>query len=148
MICWELMGTLILHINNQAELYLKRILNSKFESFTNVKDQQKIAYNNTGYVNWIETLTQLAFKDNLSVFYKNSFSTTGTLFEKILLHTWSLIRYIKRVRKQIGWKHQRWVQTITSMNKAMSLLIQSSIQNNLSFKRVYPNNASIICWLS
>jgi hypothetical protein len=43
------MGTLILDINNQSRTLSQTYSQLKFESFTNVKDQQKIAYNNTGY---------------------------------------------------------------------------------------------------
>jgi hypothetical protein len=44
--------------------------------FTNIKGQEKIEYNNNGYVNWLGAFTQLEYSnENLSAFFKGSFST-------------------------------------------------------------------------
>ena len=46
--------------------------------FTNVKDQEKIAYNNNGKVNWLGAFTQLEYsKDNLSAFIQGAVSQQG-----------------------------------------------------------------------
>jgi outer membrane cobalamin receptor len=46
--------------------------------FVNIKNQEKIAYNNPGYVNWYGAFTQLEYsKDNLSAFIQGAVSQQG-----------------------------------------------------------------------
>lgn len=66
-------------VNNPTRtLYETYSASPSFNPFTNVKDQEKIEYNNNGYVRWYGAFTQLEYStEKLSAFIQGSVSQQG-----------------------------------------------------------------------
>ncbi|WP_163395452.1 TonB-dependent receptor [Flavobacterium limi] len=63
---------------NGRYLYETYSASPSFNPFTNVKDQEKIEYDNNGYVNWYGAFTQLEYSgEKLSAFVQGAISNQG-----------------------------------------------------------------------
>jgi hypothetical protein len=72
---------------NGRYLYETYSATPSWNPFTNVKDQEKIEYNNNGYVNWYGAFTQLEYSgENLSAFIQGAISNQGFQREDTFLY--------------------------------------------------------------
>lgn len=112
--------------------------------FTNVKDQEKIAYNNNGYVNWIGAFTQLEYsKDNLSAFLQGAISQQGFKREDTFTYLKTDPLYKTGFENLIGGNVK--VGANYNINEASNVFVNSGYYAKQPFfNAVYPNNQSIV----
>jgi hypothetical protein len=112
--------------------------------FTNVKDQEKIAYNNNGYVNWIGAFTQLEYsKDNLSTFLQGAVSRQGYKREDPFTYLESDPLYKTGFENRLGGNIKGGVNY--NIGEQSNVFVNSGFYSKQPFfQAVYPNNASIV----
>jgi len=112
--------------------------------FSNVKDQEKIAYNNNGYVNWLGAFTQLEYSvDNISAFFQGAISQQGFKREDTFIYLESDPLYKTDYENILGGNVKSGVNyNIDAQN---NVFVNSGFYSKQPFfNAVYPNNQSVV----
>lgn len=112
--------------------------------FTNVKNQEKIAYNNTGKVNWLGAFTQLEYsKDNLSAFIQGAVSQQGFKKEDPFTYLLSDPLVATDYKKIIGGNIKGGANY--NFDRQNNLFVNSGFYSKQPFfNAVYPNKKSVV----
>ena len=112
--------------------------------FTNIKNQEKVAYNNTGYVNWIGAFTQLEYsKDNVSAFLQGAVSQQGYKREDTFTYLKSDPLYETGYENRLGGNIKGGANY--NIDDQNNVFVNSGFYSKQPFfNAVYPNNASVV----
>jgi outer membrane receptor protein involved in Fe transport len=137
-------------LDNSDKNNPNRILTNTYESspslnpFANVKDQEKISYNNDGNVRWYGAFTQLEYsKNNLSAFVQGSVSQQG--FQRVdhFLYLASDPLSETDYENIIGYNAKGGVNY--NLNENMNVFVNGGVYSKQpNFNTVYPNNKSVL----
>lgn len=111
--------------------------------FTNVKNQEKIEYNNNGYVRWYGAFTQLEYsKDNLSAFFQGAISQQGFKREDTFLYLESDPLYETDFENILGGNVKGGVNY--NINESHNVFVNSGYYSKQpNFNAIYRNNKSV-----
>jgi outer membrane cobalamin receptor len=112
--------------------------------FTNIKNQEKIEYNNNGYVRWLGAFTQLEYsKDNLSAFFQGAVSQQGFKREDTFVYLESNPLYKTDFENILGGSAKGGVNY--NINENHNVFVNSGYYSKQpNFSAVYPNNLSVV----
>lgn len=112
--------------------------------WTNIKDQEKIEYNNNGYVNWLGAFTQLEYSnDKLSAFFQGSISQQGFQREDTFLYLTTDPLYKTDFKNIMGGNVKGGFNY--NFNSKHNLFFNTGYYSKQPiFTSVYPNNKSIV----
>jgi outer membrane cobalamin receptor len=112
--------------------------------FTNIKDQEKIEYNNNGYVRWYGAFTQLEYStDKLSAFVQGSISQQGFKREDTFLYLESNPLYETDYENILGGNIKGGANY--NINDNHNVFANAGYYSKQPFfNAVYPNNKSIV----
>lgn len=126
------------------------ILTNTYEStpslnpFANVKNQEKISFNNDGNVRWYGVFTQLEYsKDKLSAFVQGSISQQG--FQRVDHFKYLDSNPLSKTDYEniIGYNAKGGVNY--NLNDKMNVFVNGGVYSKQpNFGTVYPNNASVL----
>ncbi len=132
-------------INNPTRtLYETYSASPSFNPWTNIKDQEKIEYNNNGYVRWYGAFTQLEYSaEKLSAFVQGAVSQQGFSRE-------DTFRYLNGDPLQktpyeniLGYNAKGGVNY--NLTEKMNVFVNAGYYSKQpNFQAVYPNNKSIV----
>ncbi len=112
--------------------------------FVNVKDQEKISYNNDGNVRWYGAFTQLEYsKDELSAFVQGSISQQG--FQRVDHFKYLASNPLSETSFEniLGYNAKSGVNY--NLNENMNIFVNGGVYSKQpNFGTVYPNNASVL----
>jgi hypothetical protein len=134
-------------VNNPTRyLYQTYDASSSFNPWTDVKNQEKIEYNNNGYVRWYGAFTQLEYsKDNLSAFFQGAVSQQGFQREDTFLYneTTQSNLYKTNFENILGGNVKGGVNY--NINEKQNVFFNTGFYSKQpNFNAVYPNNQSIL----
>lgn len=132
-------------INNPGRsLYQTYAANPSINPFTNIKNQEKIEYNNNGYVRWLGAFTQLEYStDKLSAFIQGSVSQQGFRREDTFLYLESNPLYKTDYKNLIGGNIKGGANY--NFDEKNNMFINAGYYSKQPFfNAVYPNNKSIV----
>jgi len=132
-------------INNPNRyLYQTYSASPSLNPWTDVKNQEKIEYNNNGYVNWYGAFTQLEYSnDNLSAFIQGAISQQGYKREDTFLYKTTDPLYITDFENILGGNVKGGVNY--NINNNHNVFVNSGYYSKQPlFNAVYPNNKSIV----
>ncbi|MCL9808244.1 TonB-dependent receptor [Flavobacterium luminosum] len=132
-------------INNPNRfLYNTYSASPSFNPFTNVKDQEKIEYNNNGYVKWYGAFTQLEYStEKLSAFVQGAISQQGFKREDTFLYLKTNDLYMTDYKNILGGNVKGGVNY--NINEQMNVFANAGYYSKQPFfNAVYPSNQSIV----
>lgn len=132
-------------INNPNRyLYQTYAASPSWNPFTNIKGQEKIEYNNNGYVRWYGAFTQLEYStDKLSAFIQGSVSQQGFKREDTFLYEETDPLYKTDYENLLGGNIKGGANYNIDDNH--NVFINSGFYSKQPFfNAVYPNNQSIV----
>lgn len=132
-------------INNPGRsLYQTYAANPSLNPFTNIKNQEKIEYNNNGYVRWLGAFTQLEYStDKLSAFIQGSVSQQGFRREDTFLYLESNPLYKTDYKNLIGGNIKGGANY--NFDEKNNMFVNAGYYSKQPFfNAVYPNNKSIV----
>jgi outer membrane cobalamin receptor len=132
-------------INNPNRyLYNTYSASPSINPWTDVKAQEKIEYNNNGYVNWYGAFTQLEYSnDNLSAFIQGAISQQGFQREDTFLYKTTDPLYKTEFENILGGNVKGGVNY--NINEQHNVFVNSGYYSKQPlFNAVYPNNKSIV----
>jgi outer membrane cobalamin receptor len=132
-------------INNPGRnLYQTYSASPSFNPFTNIKDQEKIEYNNNGYVRWYGAFTQLEYtSDKLSAFFQGSISQQGFKREDTFLYDESDPLYETDYKNLLGGNIKGGLNY--NFDEHFNFFANLGYYSKQPFfNAVYPNNQSIV----
>jgi len=109
-----------------------------------VKDMEKIEYNNNGYVRWYGAFTQLEYSnENLSAFFQGAVSQQGFQREDTFLYLTTNPLYKTDFENILGGNVKGGVNY--NINDQQNVFVNSGYYSKQPlFNAVYPNNKSIV----
>jgi outer membrane cobalamin receptor len=112
--------------------------------FVNIKGQEKIEYNNNGYVRWLGAFTQLEYTtDKLTAFFQGSVSQQGFKREDTFVYLQADPLYITDYKNLLGGNLK--VGANYNINDQHNVFINSGYYSKQPFfNAVYPNNLSLV----
>ncbi len=112
--------------------------------WADVKDMEKIEYNNNGYVRWYGAFTQLEYSnDNLSAFFQGAISQQGFQREDTFLYLTTSPLYKTDFENILGGNVKGGVNY--NINEQHNVFVNSGYYSKQPlFNAVYPNNKSIV----
>ncbi len=112
--------------------------------WTDVKSQEKIEYNNNGYVNWYGAFTQLEYStEKLSAFFQGAISQQGFQREDTFLYLTTDPLYKTDFENILGGSAKGGVNY--NLNENHNVFVNSGYYSKQPFfNAVYPNNKSIV----
>nr|WP_173851202.1 TonB-dependent receptor [Flavobacterium sp. 28A] len=127
-----------------------RTLNKTYDSsaslnpFSNVKDQEKIVYNNNGKVTWLGVFTQLEYsKDNISAFLQGAVSQQGFKKEDPFTYLTTDPLYATDYKNIIGGNIKGGLNY--NIDDKNNVFVNSGFYSKQpNFSSVYRNNKSIV----
>lgn len=132
-------------INNPNRfLYETYAATPSFNPFANVKDQEKIEYNNNGFVKWYGAFTQLEYtNDKLSAFFQGAISQQGFKREDTFVYLSSDDLYMTDYENILGGNVKGGVNY--NINDQMNVFANAGYYSKQPFfNAVYPNNQSLV----
>ena len=132
-------------INNPNRyLYQTYAASPSWNPFTNIKGQEKIEYNNNGYVRWYGAFTQLEYStDKLSAFIQGSVSQQGFKREDTFLYEETDPLYKTDYENLLGGNIKGGANYNIDDNH--NVFINSGFYSKQPFfNAVYPNNSSVV----
>ncbi len=110
--------------------------------FVNIKGQEKIEYNNNGYVRWLGAFTQLEYsKDKLSAFFQGAVSQQGFKREDTFIYLQADPLYETDYKNLLGGNVK--VGANYNFNDQHNVFVNSGYYSKQPFfNAVYPNNQS------
>jgi hypothetical protein len=132
-------------INNPNRyLYETYSATPSLNPWTDVKDMEKIEYNNNGYVRWYGAFTQLEYSnDNLSAFFQGAISQQGFQREDTFLYKTTDPLYKTDFENILGGNVKGGVNY--NINEQHNVFVNSGYYSKQPlFNAVYPNNKSIL----
>ena len=132
-------------INNPNRyLYGTYSASPSLNPWTDVKAQEKIEYNNNGYVNWYGAFTQLEYSnENLSAFFQGAISQQGFQREDTFLYKTTDPLYKTDFENILGGNVKGGVNY--NINEQHNVFVNSGYYSKQPlFNAVYPNNKSIV----
>jgi outer membrane cobalamin receptor len=135
------------NVNNKPAgryLYETYSASPSLNPFTNVKDQEKIEYNNNGYVRWLGAFTQLEYStEKLSAFIQGAVSQQGFKREDTFIYLESDPLYETDFENILGGNIKGGVNY--NINESNNVFVNSGFYSKQpNFSAVYPNNKSIV----
>lgn len=112
--------------------------------WTDVKNQEKIEYNNNGYVRWYGAFTQLEYaKDKLSAFIQGAASQQGFQREDTFLYLTTDPLYKTNFKNILGGNIKGGANY--NINEQNNVFVNSGYYSKQPlFNAVYPNNKSLV----
>lgn len=132
-------------INNPTRtLYETYDAKASFNPLTNVKDLEKIEFNNNGYVRWLGAFTQLEYSnENLSAFFQGAVSQQGFKREDTFQYLNSNPLQKTDFKNILGGNVKGGVNY--NINSFHNVFINSGYYSKQPFfNAVYPNNRSVV----
>lgn len=125
-------------------LYETYSASASLNPWTDVKDTEKIEYNNNGYVRWYGAFTQLEYSnDNLSAFFQGAVSQQGFQREDTFLYLTTDPLYKTDFENILGGNVKGGVNY--NINEQHNVFANSGYYSKQPlFNAVYPNNKSIV----
>ncbi len=123
-------------------LYQTYSATPSFNPWTDVKNQEKIEYNNNGYVRWYGAFTQLEYaKDNLTAFIQGAVSQQGFQREDTFLYLTTDPLYKTDYENILGGNIKGGANF--NINEQQNVFINTGYYSKQPFfNAVYPNNQS------
>ncbi|WP_369765849.1 TonB-dependent receptor [Flavobacterium sp. WC2429] len=130
--------------NPSRVLYKTYDATPSLNPFVNIKDQEKIAYNNNGYVNWLGAFTQLEYSnENLSAFFQGAISEQGFKREDTFLYLATDPLYKTKFENLLGGNVKGGVNY--NISEKSNVFVNSGFYSKQPFfNAVYPNSQSIV----
>ena len=112
--------------------------------FVDIKGQEKIEYNNNGYVRWLGAFTQLEYtSDKLTAFFQGAVSQQGFKREDTFIYLQADPLYITDYKNLLGGNIK--VGANYNINDQHNVFINSGYYSKQPFfNAVYPNNQSLV----
>jgi outer membrane cobalamin receptor len=112
--------------------------------FVDIKGQEKIEYNNNGYVRWLGAFTQLEYsKDKLSAFFQGAISQQGFKREDTFIYLQADPLYETDYKNLLGGNVK--VGANYNFNDQHNVFVNSGYYSKQPFfNAVYPNNKSLV----
>jgi len=132
-------------INNRNRvLYQTYDASPDLNPFTNIKGQEKIEYNNNGYVNWLGAFTQLEYSnENLSAFFQGAVSQQGFKREDTFTYLETDPLYKTDFENILGGNVKGGVNY--NISETSNVFVNSGFYSKQPFfNAVYPNNQSVV----
>jgi outer membrane cobalamin receptor len=130
---------------NNPNRYLYETYNASpsINPWTDVKSQEKIEYNNNGYVNWYGAFTQLEYSnDNLSAFFQGAVSQQGFQREDTFLYKTTDPLYKTEFENILGGNVKGGVNY--NINEKHNVFVNSGYYSKQPlFNAIYRNNKSV-----
>ncbi|KVV13294.1 TonB-dependent receptor [Flavobacterium sp. TAB 87] len=125
-------------------LYETNSASASFNPFTDVKNQEKIEYNNNGNVNWYGAFTQLEYsKDNLSAFLQGAISNQGFQKEDTFTYLEADPLYKTDFENILGGNIKGGANY--NINDFHNVFANAGFYSKQPFfNAVYPNNLSVV----
>lgn len=135
------------NVNNQPAgryLYETYSASPSLNPWTDVKNQEKIEYNNNGYVRWYGAFTQLEYSnDNLSAFFQGAVSQQGFQREDTFIYKTTDPLYKTDFENILGGNVKAGVNY--NISEQQNVFFNSGYYSKQpNFQAVYPNNKSIV----
>ncbi|TRX23865.1 TonB-dependent receptor [Flavobacterium franklandianum] len=135
------------NVNNKPAgryLYETYSASPSFNPWTDVKNQEKIEYNNNGYVRWYGAFTQLEYStEKLSAFFQGSVSQQGFKREDTFIYLTTDPLYVTDYENILGGNVKGGINY--NINEQQNVFINSGYYSKQpNFQAVYPNNKSIV----
>ena len=135
------------NVNNKPAgryLYETYSASPSLNPWTDVKNQEKIEYNNNGFVRWYGAFTQLEYSnDNLSAFFQGSVSQQGFKREDTFIYLTTDPLYSTDYENILGGNVKGGVNY--NINEQQNVFFNSGYYSKQpNFQAVYPNNKSIV----
>lgn len=135
------------NVNNKPEgryLYETYSASPSLNPFTDVKDQEKIEYNNNGYVRWLGAFTQLEYAtEKLSAFIQGAVSQQGFKREDTFIYLESDPLFETDFENILGGNIKGGVNY--NIDESNNVFVNSGFYSKQPFfNAVYPNNKSIV----
>lgn len=131
---------------NNPNRYLYETYSAKpsFNPWTDVKNQEKIEYNNNGFVRWYGAFTQLEYSnDNLSAFFQGAISQQGFQREDTFIYKTTDPLYKTDFENILGGNVKGGVNY--NINEQHNVFVNSGYYSKQPlFNAVYPNNKSVV----
>ncbi|POY39790.1 TonB-dependent receptor [Flavobacterium alvei] len=131
---------------NNPNRYLYETYSAKpsFNPWTDVKNQEKIEYNNNGFVRWYGAFTQLEYSnDNLSAFIQGAISQQGFQREDTFIYKTTDPLYKTDFENILGGNVKGGVNY--NINEQHNVFVNSGYYSKQPlFNAVYPNNKSVV----
>ncbi|MFK7031868.1 TonB-dependent receptor [Flavobacterium oreochromis] len=132
-------------INNpNRTLFQTYSVKPSFNPWSNVKDQERVEYNNDGHVRWYGAFTQLEYSnDRLTAFFQGAVSQQG--FKRVDTFTYkeSDPLYSTGYKNLLGGNIKGGLNF--NINEKMNVFINSGYYSKQPFfNAVYPNNLSVV----
>jgi outer membrane cobalamin receptor len=133
------------NVNNKPAgryLYETYSASPSLNPFTDVKDQEKIEYNNNGYVRWLGAFTQLEYAtEKLSAFVQGAVSQQGFKREDTFIYLESDPLYETDFENILGGNIKGGVNY--NIDESSNVFVNSGFYSKQPFfNAVYPNNQS------
>jgi hypothetical protein len=132
-------------INNpNRTLYNTYSATPSLNPFADIKGQEKIEYNNNGYVNWLGAFTQLEYSnDNLSAFFQGAISQQGFKREDTFLYLATNPLYKTKFENLLGGNVKGGVNY--NISEKSNVFVNTGFYSKQPFfNAVYPNNQSVV----
>ncbi len=132
-------------INNPSRyLYETYSATPSWNPFTNIKNQEKIEYNNNGYVRWYGAFTQLEYStEKLSAFIQGAVSQQGFQREDTFIYLESDPLYKTKFENILGGNVKGGVNY--NINQKHNVFANAGYYSKQPFfNAVYPNNKSVV----
>ena len=112
--------------------------------FVDIKGQEKIEYNNNGYVRWLGAFTQLEYSnDKLSAFFQGAISQQGFKREDTFIYLQANPLYETDYKNLLGGNVK--VGANYNFNDQHNVFVNSGYYSKQPFfNAVYPNNKSLV----
>jgi hypothetical protein len=135
------------NVNNKPAgryLYETYSASPSLNPWTDVKNQEKIEYNNNGYVRWYGAFTQLEYSsENLSAFFQGAISQQGFKREDTFIYLTTDPLYKTDFENILGGNVKAGVNY--NISEQQNVFINSGYYSKQpNFTAVYPNNKSIV----
>lgn len=135
------------NINNKPAgryLYETYVASPSANPFTDIKDQEKIEYNNNGYVRWYGAFTQLEYStEKLSAFFQGAISQQGFKREDTFIYLESDPLYETDFENILGGSVKGGVNY--NINDQQNLFFNSGYYSKQpNFSAIYRNNKSVV----
>ena len=135
------------NVNNKPAgryLYETYSASPSLNPFTDVKEQEKIEYNNNGYVRWFGAFTQLEYAtEKLSAFIQGAVSQQGFKREDTFIYLESDPLYKTDFENILGGNIKGGVNY--NIDESNNVFVNSGFYSKQPFfNAVYPNNKSIV----
>lgn len=135
------------NVNNKPAgryLYETYSASPSLNPWTDVKNQEKIEYNNNGYVRWYGAFTQLEYStEKLSAFFQGAVSQQGFKREDTFIYLTTDPLYKTDFENILGGNVKGGVNY--NINEQQNVFFNSGYYSKQpNFQAVYPNNKSIV----